>query len=139
LDNPPSYRFEKILLFTDGYCGSACAELALYLHEVAKVKTIVMGGLHNVPQQYFTFPGGQVLTNSWITGFGSAFGVSSDLIPPLLPDTAQFSFTFQEIYKWSDVQGNVPIEFSFEAADVKLPIWTVNSEEDVWSQVAQHF
>ena len=51
----------KTLMITHGFCGSTCALFANHIHQYYGVKTITVGGLKGVTQQYTSFPGLEVL------------------------------------------------------------------------------
>ena len=54
---PVKYLFSKILILTNGLCGSTCAVTSSHLNQVDRVKTVTFGGFYNQSQQYFSFPG----------------------------------------------------------------------------------
>jgi hypothetical protein len=68
IDNCGDYPFvntkpmnpSKIIIITHGFCGSTCALFANHASQYSHVKTIVVGGLRDQPQQYTSFPGLEV-------------------------------------------------------------------------------
>jgi hypothetical protein len=57
-----NYLFKEMLLLSNGYCGSACAVFAAHLLEVDNAKSLVFGGVYGIgQQQFFSFPGGEVV------------------------------------------------------------------------------
>lgn len=50
---------DKILLVSDGLCGSTCAVFSSHLDEVDHVNSVSLGGVYPNPQAFFSFPGGK--------------------------------------------------------------------------------
>lgn len=57
-------KFTEIVLVSNGYCGSTCAIFSsIAARHIGKgVTTVVVGGRKATPQQFWSFPGGEVLT-----------------------------------------------------------------------------
>jgi hypothetical protein len=77
-----------------------------------KVKTVTTGGVYGGQQPSFTsFPGGEVVHLDYIQQLADQYEITSPLVPPPLPTTADFRFAIREIF---GVSGNQNIyRFSF--------------------------
>jgi len=131
-DNFPLYLFKKILILSDGLCGSTCAVVSSHLQEVDHIRVLSIGGLQSLDKmQYFSFPGGQVMEFDYLIEVQNFLNINRSVaVQPFLDDSA-FRFTLLEIYPWlgSD-PSNVPLEFLFLPSDKKLPIWRPNNLVD---------
>eukprot|EP01122_Echinamoeba_exundans_P006460 TRINITY_DN1823_c0_g1_i1.p2 TRINITY_DN1823_c0_g1~~TRINITY_DN1823_c0_g1_i1.p2 ORF type:complete len:490 (-),score=160.92 TRINITY_DN1823_c0_g1_i1:57-1526(-) len=159
-DYPTDWVFKKVLVVTDGLCGSTCAVVSTHLADLDHVDTLVVGGIHGQKQQYFSFPGGQVMGYSTLLQYGQALGLlNSPLMPRAFPNGAQQSFTFLEIYPWTilnsedasvkraaaasldDPRLTTPLEFVFDPADFRLDQWNFADDDDIelWNMVVPFF
>lgn len=155
-DVPTDWVFKKVLVVTDGLCGSTCAVVSTHLADLDHVDTLVVGGINGQKQQYFSFPGGQVMGYSVLLQYAQALGlITSPLMPRAFPNGAQQSFTFLEIYPWTilnaeqvpkqqagaDPRLTTPLEFIFDPADFRLPIWSFSDDDDLtlWNAVVPFF
>ena len=59
---PPAYNFDKIIVMTDGRCGSSCAYFVSQLRENNKVRVVSYGGIYGEPLATSSFAGGNVYT-----------------------------------------------------------------------------
>eukprot|EP01102_Stenamoeba_stenopodia_P007170 TRINITY_DN2003_c0_g1_i1.p1 TRINITY_DN2003_c0_g1~~TRINITY_DN2003_c0_g1_i1.p1 ORF type:complete len:649 (-),score=177.00 TRINITY_DN2003_c0_g1_i1:68-1969(-) len=136
--SPVNYLFKKILLFTDGLCGSTCAVFSSHLAMADHVDTVVMGGFLNVSQQYYSFPGGQVFEYFELSELAMMAGVTP-AVPFVLPPGADATFALQEIYSWNSSDPDIPLEFLFKPADFHLVEWGSINATTLYNQVAQFF
>jgi len=119
---------------------------------------MVIGGMAGAQQQYFSFPGGQVMSYGNLLYFLSRLGLGNNaLAPKQFRNGAQISYTFLEIYPWvmpdqssidldaAKYQSNprfaAPLEFVWHPADFHLPVWNFKDDDDenLWSLVAPYF
>ncbi|CAG8815820.1 6950_t:CDS:2, partial [Gigaspora rosea] len=82
---------DNTIILTNGYCGSACALLSLYLSEIGQFSTVSVGGFYNTSLSFSSFPGGEVFSycsscNNNINGI------------PKFPVLAELSTTIIEAY-----------------------------------------
>jgi len=122
----PRHNFTKILILSDGLCGSTCAVFATHLDEVDKVETVALGGLYKQPMQYFSFPGGEVVDMDFIAYVLDALNLTNASIPgvpPPLPSDSTFRWAMLEIYPWLHGKGFLPLEFLYRPAVHRVPIW----------------
>jgi len=143
---PPTYLFKQIAVLSDGMCGSTCAVFTTHLDEVDNVITVAMGGFPNTKMQYFSFPGGEVISLADIIDIAKYLGVNdTTVVPPPFLNTAVFRFALLEIYPWFKNQTvNMPLEFVFRPAEYRMDIWPMASEtpeyqEQVYLEVAKYF
>jgi len=129
----PAYLFKKILILSDGLCGSTCAVFTSHLDEVDHIDTVTVGGIWGNAQQAFSFPGGQVMDYANIVQLAQYLRIqNSPLAPAKFPNKASFRFTWLEIYPWlpSDPT-NTPLEFIFFPSTYRLPVWPADNDADL--------
>ena len=112
--NISSYHFDKIIILTDGRCGSSCAYFVSQLREADKVRIVSYGGLHNQPMSSVAFAGGNVFSWSYIES------VASNL--PENPYSSYIAVSVRENFSF-DKYPDVPRQFVRLEADWHLPIW----------------
>ncbi|CAG8595882.1 7931_t:CDS:2, partial [Acaulospora colombiana] len=82
---PLNWTRDNIIILTNGFCGSACANLAQLLVEKKQIKTVAVGGLLSQEQlSYSSFLGGFVFTSDWIFATLNQVGLnhsSNSLVP----------------------------------------------------------
>jgi hypothetical protein len=64
-------QLDKVVLVSRGLCGSTCSFFSSHLQEFDHIRTVVVGGLQGRPQQFWSFPGGQVFGMSSINEVGT--------------------------------------------------------------------
>ena len=132
-DSVPTHKFQRILILSDGLCGSTCAVFSSHLDEVEKVDTVALGGIISTPNgmQYFSFPGGQVLELDYIFQLQDYMGIKPAQIPRF-PNDATFRFAAVEIYPWLKGKGHfkTPLEFVYRPAQYRVPLWLPSSVEE---------
>jgi len=139
--SPVRYLFKQIQILTDGLCGSTCAVFSSHLAEADHVKTVVVGGLINRTQQYYSFPGGQVFNLAETLQIASALNITDPNLPNPFPSSSVLSFTLQEIYPWrkNNLIEKIPLEFMYRPATHHLTKWSFRSDDELYYDVAIHF
>jgi hypothetical protein len=118
-DAKKSLVFDKILVVTDGRCGSACSYFLSKLRTSNKVRVLSYGGHWGQPMDTSAFSGGNVHAwTDWIHELKEHMP-SLDWLTPL-PSTAITTFNFREMYNPGD---DVPRQFIRMEADFRLPFW----------------
>ncbi|KAG0333687.1 hypothetical protein BG000_008960 [Podila horticola] len=130
--NDPS----KIIIMTDGQCGSACGMTSDYLVHRHGVKAVAVGGHHNTPLSMFSFPGASVLdTDSYIESF-ELLGVESPI--QRLPYENSVAVGVTLVYSGNDT---VPLEYNparFPAAyRLDYTPATAHNHDQLWAAVAK--
>jgi len=137
---------EKILIITHGFCGSTCALFANHASQYSHVKTIVVGGLRNQPQQYTSFPGLEVLETPYFydlldTLLQSTSDQSCEncYSPRRLLTSAGYRLCIREIYPPNST--NTPSEYTFMEANYHLDLnaKTADNPEYIWFQALKYF
>ncbi|RUS31033.1 hypothetical protein BC938DRAFT_478581 [Jimgerdemannia flammicorona] len=84
------WKPKDYLILSNGNCGSSCALFANRMHQLKKVKTIAVGGIHCDQMTYQSFPGLQVSPSALRSNFLQSLSIfsHSNIIPQ--PDTNQF-------------------------------------------------
>merc|ERR1711862_1016699 len=91
--------------------------------------------------QYYSFPGGRVLSSQFLDHFGEEVGMNRHpLFPPTFSTTASMSFTFEEIYPWREDRHErvMPMEFIFNAASYRINQWGFKNLVEMYEQVASY-
>ncbi|KAF9301781.1 hypothetical protein BGZ74_006274 [Mortierella antarctica] len=130
--NDPS----KIIIMTDGQCGSACGMASDYFVHRHGVKAVAVGGHHNAPLSMFSFPGASVLdTDAYVESF-ELMGVE----PPIqrLPYENSIAVGVNFVYSGNDT---VPLEYNparFPAAyRLDYTHATAHNHDQLWVAVAK--
>lgn len=148
----PAIKFnpEEIIIVTHGFCGSTCALFSTHLALYDSVRTFVMGGIDGHEQQFFSFPGGQVLDTPGLfatiaqLGFNTTAGPAApdELQPRALPTTAAYRFCVREVYPNKPVAYSTPpMEFAFQPGSYRASYsyQTAVAPEFGWYEAAAHF
>ena len=129
----PKFLFSpsKVLILTDGTCGSACALFARNIQERSEAKTMVVGGILGEPQMVASFIGGLVYDlPTLLEELKLLKLLDSPLAPKPFLTSANLRFTLWEQYPWEHRKNPpIPAEFVFEAADHRL-MYTLKSVSD---------
>jgi hypothetical protein len=124
------YRWDpsRVLVLTDGTCGSACALFARNLQERKQATTMTVGGIESDPMMVASFIGGLVYDLPSLLEELKLLKLSdSYLAPKPLPTSANLRFTLWEQYPWANRSNPpIPAEFVFEASDLRL-MYTLQS------------
>lgn len=120
---PSSFYFDKILIITDGSCGSACSHFVSKLQTEKKASVLTIGGKIGVPMDISSFNGGNVLEWSGSNSFVDILsGITLANKPSNLPYNSRLRFNFREAYVNSTT---VPREFLRFEADFHLYDWDI--------------
>eukprot|EP01117_Protostelium_nocturnum_P011215 TRINITY_DN4072_c0_g1_i2.p1 TRINITY_DN4072_c0_g1~~TRINITY_DN4072_c0_g1_i2.p1 ORF type:complete len:590 (-),score=114.76 TRINITY_DN4072_c0_g1_i2:98-1867(-) len=136
-------KFDKILLLTDGHCGSTCAVFSNLLSTVHNhVRTVTVGGLPNRKDMSFsTFAGGIVLTDQALFAANDRFKIQAPFVPKKWPTDVSMRVPHMELYLNDKAQ--YPVEFVFLGSDFKLDVWpsvyNQSSFRPLYNQVNQLF
>ncbi|KAG0040099.1 hypothetical protein BGZ82_005151 [Podila clonocystis] len=130
--NDPS----KIIIMTDGQCGSACGMTSDYLVHRHGVKAVAVGGHHNTPLSMFSFPGASVLdTDAYVESF-ELLGVESPI--RRLPYENSVAVGVTLVFSGNDT---VPLEYNpsrFPAAyRLDYTPATAHNHDQLWAAVAK--
>jgi len=114
----PMYEFSKILILTDGLCGSACSQFASKLRYHGKALTVGVGGIYGQPLEMSSFTGGNV--EDWANFVGQVQQVTEATGLEQLPTTAATRFNHNEMYMGNDT---IPREFKRFETDFRIDTW----------------
>lgn len=129
IETKQQYTASKIIILTNGFCGSMCAYFSNHIVNYEGVKVAVTGGtIDRKPMQYSAFPGGQVLDDPYIFSIledlkfnTTCCTTPDDIVPRRLLTTAAYRYNIREVYPNQPPQYSTsPIEFVFQEADYHL-------------------
>ena len=123
------HYFNKIIILTDGLCGSSCSQFASKLIFNNKALAVNVGGFQT-PFETTSFNGGAVLHYDDLVKNGAP-------IPQLTKSNA--IFTFNEFHMYLNAQQSIPREFHRLKGDVKLNTWDFDALDELVEQVAPYF
>lgn len=119
-DHPesPAFFFDKIIILSDGRCGSACSQFLSKMRHSNKVRVVTYGGWVGQPLESSSFQGGNVM--SWTSDVLPQF--SSYNLPWTVPfnNTADITFNFFESFLDYD---SLPRQFRRIEGDWHLNYW----------------
>ena len=136
----PLHEFTRLVLLTDGTCGSACSHFSSKLQLEGVVTTVAYGGFPDEEMDTSAFLGGSVSEygNFWrrimFTYFaGQVFFNTSETLsyPELLfplPTPAETRFNFRETYFAALGPNALPREFYIIPAEKRLQMWPVSPQ-----------
>merc|ERR550532_1775710 len=110
---PPS----KLLILTDGLCGSTCATFMMVINEHQVATTVGVGGISEFTMAVSSFAGGAV-SNMDVMG---RIGKLANRSIPQFSTSAGWQFTWYELY--SQVYTNSPVQFVMQPPTVRIPWW----------------
>lgn len=110
----PSQYFDKIIVLTDGRCGSSCAYFVSQLRENNKVRIVSYGGLYGEPLATSSFAGGNVYTWDYVRSVVTTV--------PANPYSSYVAFNVRENFSPASYP-STPRQFERLEADWYLPIW----------------
>ncbi|KAG0240748.1 hypothetical protein BGX31_001686 [Mortierella sp. GBA43] len=126
---------EKIVILTDGRCGSSCALSTHYFHDHYNVKAYAIGGFQSQALSMFSFAGGAVSNLDRILGNYNDAHLSTPMRP--LPYQAVANLPLLEVYA-SD--SSIPLEYDAARypANVHIDFDPDNARrrDVLWKQVA---
>ncbi|CAG8468943.1 4820_t:CDS:2 [Acaulospora colombiana] len=139
--SPLNWTRDNIIILTNGFCGSACANLAQILAEKKQIKTVAVGGLLSQNQlSYASFPGGFKLDSGDVFSLLNDVGLnhsSNSLVPNDFSLSMSASAAGSEVY--SSVHNTMVMEFEFKPSDFRL-FYDEKSARDpsiLWMQAAE--
>jgi hypothetical protein len=112
----PSYYFSKVVVVTDGTCGSACSQFLSKPMADGLVTTVSYGGIQGETMDTSSFCGGNV--EDWTSFVNSASGLSPAL--RFTPGASESRFNFAETY---NPGASLPREFTLLAASKHSDFW----------------
>ena len=139
-DNPMNYSLpeempmwfdpERILVLTDGMCGSSCATFLARLQENNFARVVGVGGIKYQDLQSQSFAGGFVTSIEYLNMLFEEAGQTT--IPPF-PTTAAWQVTWGELY--SEVETGKPTQYVNLPTDFNIDYWDYH-RTDPASQIA---
>lgn len=111
--------FDKVLIVSDGRCGSACSYFISKMRLGNKARVVTYGGIWGRPMDASSFAGGNVYEwNEFASDVKSVYkGLSWT---QTLPTTSLASFNFREMYNPGE---SIPRQFTPMYPDFALPYW----------------
>ncbi|KAF9568839.1 hypothetical protein EC968_002860 [Mortierella alpina] len=136
ISHPWSNDASKIIILTDGQCGSACGMTSDFFVHRHGVKAVAVGGHQDTPLSMFSFPGASVLdTDSYIDAF-EQLGLEPTF--QRLPYANSVSVGVTMVYSNNDT---VPLEYNSERfpAAFRLDYNPViaRNQDQLWAAVAK--
>lgn len=110
-----NYHFDKIIVLTDGRCGSSCAYFLTHLRENDRVRVVSYGGIYGEAMATSSFAGGNVYTWDYIRSV-----VGFDV--PANPFSAYIAYNARQNFSPSKYPAT-PRQMNRLEADWYLPIW----------------
>ncbi|KAG0258240.1 hypothetical protein DFQ27_004749 [Actinomortierella ambigua] len=135
------WKAKDMAIVTNGWCGSACTQIATRFATTQGVKTYSIGGIQNRPMSYYSFPGGFVYQHMYLVDEFSMVNMKGKNVPKSLPVQGIASYAMGQIY--ADGEKSVPLEYDTKhfAAKVKLDFdpATARHPDLVWQKIADDF
>jgi len=125
MDIPPldqKFRIspDRLLVLSDGTCGSACALVIRNIQQNKFGKIVVIGGLRDRPQQGSSFFGGLVFSMDDLLPELKLLNLLDDPVAPKPFLTSAFlRWTLWEGYAYVGPR-DIPLQFVFEPADYRM-------------------
>jgi hypothetical protein len=115
--------FEKIIIVSNGICGSSCGQFVNMLRQADRARTIYIGGLPNVDSDPASYSGGARFTYSAIRA--QVPNGARVYLPPLRMNGPELEFNGFESYKScaSYARGDAPADMFLGKADARLDFW----------------
>jgi hypothetical protein len=121
------WRFSRVMVLTDGQCGSACSQMISHLRYRGVAAIIAKGGLVFENVETSSYAGGNYLFwDDMVADIQKVPSLQQSTGADHLPTNAFVSFNFNEMYLGDSVY---PREYTKMEADVQLKSW--NFEEDM--------
>ena len=125
---------DKIILLSDGTCGSACSYFSSKLATEQLAYVVTVGGLVGQPMDYSSFAGGNVF--DWPDFVSDVQSYTTfDGQPKQLPTSAATRFDFTEVYFGQ----SVPREFTRGTSNAHLYNWDYSYGVDIYPDVIALF
>lgn len=110
-----TYHFDKIIVLTDGRCGSSCAYFVTQLRENNKVRVVSYGGIYGEALSTSSFAGGNVYNWEYI----SKTALNNQV--PKSPYSSYIAYNIRE--NFSNDRYPTPRQFERLEADWYMPMW----------------
>jgi len=117
-DLPVWFEPERILMLTDGLCGSTCSTFLSHMQENNKARVAGVGGLKYQALQSQSFAGGFV-TN--VDVLNQLLTYAGEPTIPAFPTKVSWQLAWGELY--AQKQNDQPLQFSNLPADFNLDYW----------------
>jgi len=131
---------KKVVIISNGRCASSCSLFSITMSKLEGVKTIVVGGKQDIPQQYCGTVGGQSTDFSTIdTEVKTTHLKNNTLAPPDLLVNGVQGITWRLAFGVTD--STQPEEWQNHPADANLPLTgnTLNNPVAIWEDVTRQF
>ncbi|RDB24235.1 Peptidase S41 family protein ustP [Hypsizygus marmoreus] len=128
----------KVVIVSNGRCGSSCSLFSITMAKHEGVKTVVVGGKNDVPQQYCGTVGGQSTDFSSIdTEIKSTGFKDHELAPPDFLTNSVQGITWRLGFGINDK--NEPEEWQDHPADINFSLTfdNVNNPVAIWTDIAE--
>ncbi|KAG7098678.1 hypothetical protein E1B28_000592 [Marasmius oreades] len=135
----PLFKPQDVVIISNGRCASSCALFSITMSKLESVKTVVVGGKSDVPQQYCGTVGGQSTDFSTIdTEIKSTHLKNHTLAPPDLIANVVQGITWRLGFGFGQ-HSEEPEEWLDHPADMNLPLTaeTVNNPMAIWEEVSE--
>lgn len=116
---PVVFAPERLVVLTDGLCGSTCATFVARLQERARARVVGVGGLKWQALQSQSFAGGFVTT---VDALNALLAAANESTIPEFPTTAVWQLAWGELYSATETEqpmqfANLPTEFNLDYWD----------------------
>ncbi|KAL0956526.1 hypothetical protein HGRIS_002667 [Hohenbuehelia grisea] len=130
------FKAKNVAIVSNGRCASSCSLFSITMSKLEGVKTVVVGGKADVPQQYCGTVGGQSTNFATIDTEIKTSGLKNHtLAPPDFLTNSVQGITWRLGYGLDD--DTEPEEWQDHPADLNLPltIHNVNNPVAIWEDV----
>lgn len=134
--SPIYFPPERLMILTDGTCGSTCAAFVKHMQESGFAKVAGVGGLHYQTMDTSSFAGGYIADIDYFNEMFAFAGLDS--IPPF-PTRTSFSMNWAELYSFRQLYE--PGQFANLPADFKIDWWDFHKDEaliDLYNLALNH-
>lgn len=130
---------DRLVLLSDGLCGSTCAVFSSFIQLHGLGTTVVIGGYANERQQFWSFPGGEVYRASEVSQDAAFLGLkNSPLVPIRTAHDSDLTFAMLAIHLWNSTTSTVPLEYVHVPADYHIMYDAVSTDENaIFEQVVE--
>ncbi|KIK67323.1 hypothetical protein GYMLUDRAFT_69508 [Collybiopsis luxurians FD-317 M1] len=132
------FKAEDVVILSNGRCASSCSLFSITMSKLEGVRTVVVGGQQDTPQQYCGVVGGQSTDFSTMdTEIKTTHLKNHSLAPPDLLANIVQGITWRLGYGIDDP--NEPEEWQDHPADINFPLTmeTVNRPVAIWQAVSE--
>jgi len=132
------FKAKDVVVISNGRCASSCSLFSITMSKLEGVRTVVVGGKHDTPQQYCGVVGGQSTDFSTIdTEIKSTHLKNHTLAPPDLLSNIVQGITWRLGYGINNP--NEPEEWQDHPADINFPLTmdTVNRPVAIWEAITK--